>query len=129
MGSMFKQVRHEGQRLYNVGILPDGSLHNPNGYDPELVRTAVLTTVARKHERRRAAAKQAAETRRDHTRARVFRSARRIAANQATGPARNCYVCCKSLIDAVSIERSIGSECCQHVLLQVTEALAKGARA
>ena len=30
---------------------------------------------------------------------------------------------------AASIERGIGSECWQHVLLQVTEALAKGARA
>jgi hypothetical protein len=124
MGSVFKWVRHDGKRLYNVGFLPDGSLHNPNDYDPELVRTAVLAIDARKHERRSAAAKQAAETRRGHTRVRVFRIARRIAANQATGPARNCYVCGKSLTDAASIERGIGSECWRHVLLQVTEALA-----
>jgi hypothetical protein len=90
----------------------------------ELVRTAVLATVARKRERRSAAAKQAAETRPRHTRVRVFRIARRIVANQATGPARNCYVCGKSLTDAASIERGIGSECWQHALLQVTEALA-----
>jgi hypothetical protein len=124
---MFKWVRHEGERLYNVGILPDGSLHDPNDYDPELIRTAVLATVARKHERRNAAAKQAAETRREHIRVFVFRIARRIAANQATGPAQSCYVCGKSLTDAVSIERGIGSECWRHVLLQVTEARAKGA--
>jgi len=127
MGSMFKWVRHEGKRLHNVGILPGGSLHNPNDYAPELVRMAVLATVAGNHERRSAAAKQAAETRREHIRVRVFHIARRIAANQATGPARSCYVCGKSLTDAASIERGIGSECWRHVFLQVTEARAKGA--
>ena len=124
MGSMFKWVWHEGERLHNVGILPYGSLHNPNDYDPELVRMVVLATVTRNHERTSAAAKQAAETRLGHTRVRVFRIARRIVANQATGPARNCYVCGKSLTYAASIERGIGSACWQHVLLQVTEALA-----
>jgi hypothetical protein len=127
MGPMFKWVRYEGERLYNGGILLDGSRHNPNDYAPELVRMAVLATVARNHERRSAAAKQAAKTRREHIRVRVFHVARRIAANQATGPARSCYVCGKSLTDAASIERGIDSECWRHLLLQVTEAPAKGA--
>jgi hypothetical protein len=33
--SRYKWVKHEGVRLYDVGILADGSLHNPNGYPAE----------------------------------------------------------------------------------------------
>jgi hypothetical protein len=30
--SKWRYVRHEGGILYDIGILDDGTLHNPNGY-------------------------------------------------------------------------------------------------
>ena len=59
-GSRYKWVNHEGERLYEVGILADGTLHNPRGYPDDVVRAAVLAADARKHERRSRAAKKAA---------------------------------------------------------------------
>jgi hypothetical protein len=47
---------HDGEPLWfrDVGILEDGSLHNPNGYPDELVRTALLAADARHREQDRA---------------------------------------------------------------------------
>ena len=33
----YKWINHEGTRLYDVGVKPDGSLHNPNCYPDEVV--------------------------------------------------------------------------------------------
>jgi len=52
----YKWVTHNGVKLYQVGILADGTLHNPNGYAEEEVRAAVESTNARIHARRSAAA-------------------------------------------------------------------------
>jgi hypothetical protein len=38
---IYSFIRHEGAWLKQVGFEADGSLYNPNGYDPDLVRTAV----------------------------------------------------------------------------------------
>ena len=56
--SRYNSVRHEGGRLFNVGILADGSLYNPNGYPADVVRAAVLAADIRRHERASQAAKK-----------------------------------------------------------------------
>jgi hypothetical protein len=65
--SEYNWVRHpdgdQNQRLHDVGINADGTLHNPNGYPEEIVRAAVLAADARRHARRSESAKKAAETR------------------------------------------------------------------
>jgi hypothetical protein len=103
-------------RLFDVGINADGTLHNPNSYPEDVVRTAITAADARRHERRSQGAKKAAETRRKRQAARVHIIARRVAANQGTGPRHHCYVCGRELGDPQSIARGIGSECWQGVL-------------
>ena len=51
--SKYNWVRHNGEKLFDVGILPDGTLHNPRGYPDEDVRSAVLAADARRRERRK----------------------------------------------------------------------------
>ena len=51
------------QKLYDVGILPDGTLHNPNRYPEDLVRETIARAKRRRREMRSNAAKQAAITR------------------------------------------------------------------
>jgi hypothetical protein len=51
----YKWVRSGVDMLFSVGILADGSLHNPNGYPEDVVRAALLAADARHHERRSAA--------------------------------------------------------------------------
>ena len=112
---------HEKKRLYNVGILPDGTLHNPNGYPEEMVRAAVLAADQRRHERRSQAATKAAATKSERRALKVLIIAKRAAAEQAVGPRSRCYVCGKKLTDRQSIDRGIGPECWQDVLNQITE--------
>ena len=114
--SRYNRVTHQGDKLYDVGILADGTLFNPNGYPDDVVRAAVLAADARKHERRSRAAKRAAATNSERRALKVQIIAKRIAAKQATGPARRCYVCGRQLTDQQSISRGIGAECWQDVL-------------
>jgi hypothetical protein len=104
------------ERLYDVGILADGTLHNPNGYPDDLVRTAVLAAEARRHERRSNAAKKAAETRRRRRQKQIWQVAKRILAGHGIGERHHCAICGRGLDDPTSIERGIGSECWQDVL-------------
>jgi len=107
-------------RLCNVGINADGSLHNPNGYPEDVVRAAVLAADARSHERRSRAAKAAAKTRARRQEHKVYTVARRIVAGNGIGPRHRCFICGKHLEDPKSIARGIGSECWQGVLTQVS---------
>jgi hypothetical protein len=59
----YNWVRHGAQRLLEIGINVDGSLHNPNGYPDGLVREAVLAAEDRRKKRRQEAAGRAAVTR------------------------------------------------------------------
>jgi hypothetical protein len=108
--SKYKWVWHEGTRLFEVGGLDDGSLHNPRGYPPEIVRAAVMAADAQWHARRSAAAKKAAVTRQRRQERRVHQAAQRIANKQETGPRTNCFVCGRHLDHSASIQRGIGSE-------------------
>ena len=38
--SRYRWVYHNEAKLYDVGILPDGTLHNPRGYPDDDVRSA-----------------------------------------------------------------------------------------
>jgi hypothetical protein len=123
----YKWVSHNGNTLFNVGILEDGSLHNPRGYPDDIVRAAVLVADARRHERRSQAAKAAGETRRRRRQQRTHEAARAIVARHGVQPSHNCFICGRGLADHVSIARGIGSECWQGVLSTV-EALRGNAK-
>jgi hypothetical protein len=126
MSSKYRWVyTPNGDRLSSVGILADGSLHNPNNYPEDVVRAAVLAADARRHERRSQAAKQAAETRRVRTARRVYRAVERIKAGGVYGPSGKCAICGKGLSDAESIQRGIGSDCWQAILALLNVAYAK----
>ena len=64
------------------GILPDGTLHNPNNYPDDIVRAAVLAADARRHERRSQAAKRAAVTRSKRQERKVYAIAKALAAGE-----------------------------------------------
>lgn len=113
---MFQWVQHGGERLYDVGVLPDGSLHNPNGYPDDSVRAAVQAAEFIRQQRRSLAAKKAAETRRRRTVKKVHDTAMKTVQGQQLGPRPNCCICGRGLGDPVSITRGIGSECWQDVL-------------
>jgi Family of unknown function (DUF6011) len=117
--SKYNWVRHNGTKLYEVGILDDGTLHNPRGYPDHLVREAVLAVDARRHERRSNAAKKAAVTRHRRQEKRVLEAAKRVVERKQTGPRIACVICGRGLHDQESIQRGIGSECWQGVLSAV----------
>src|SRR5262245_24430514 len=114
--SRWRSVRHGNRQLFDVGIEADGSLYNPNGYPDDVVRAAVLAADERRHARRSAVAKLAAQTRRARTERRVYDVAKRIVAGHVFGPGYECAICGRGLSDRQSIERGIGSECWQSVL-------------
>jgi hypothetical protein len=114
--TVWRWVHHEQQTLQDVGVLGDGSLHNPNGYPDDLVREAVAAANERRYQRRSKAAKKAAETRRRRTKERVYDVVERIEAGGSFGPASHCCICGRGLDDSQSIRRGIGSECWQSVL-------------
>jgi DNA repair protein RadD len=124
----YKWVYHPDDRtarLHDVGILADGTLHNPNGYSDDLVRNAVLVAQARRRERRSQAAKQAAVTRKRRQEQKVAGIARRyLAGRKIFGPKSYCMICGKGCTDPASIERAIGSDCWQQVLSAVQAATA-----
>ncbi len=111
----------DGTRLFNVGIEPDGTLINPNGYPEDIVRAAVLATDERRHQRRSAGSKKAAQTRRERTARLVYSVARHIVKGGRYGPRHRCVICRKHLTDQQSITRGIGSDCWQDVLARISE--------
>jgi hypothetical protein len=117
--SKWKWVLHEGKHIYDVGIFDDGTLHNPRGYPPEIVRAAVLAADASQHARRSVAAKKAAVTRAKRQAQKVYRIVKRIVEGHSIGPRTNCVVCGRGLADQQSIDRGIGSECWQDVLSEL----------
>jgi hypothetical protein len=115
-------------RLHAVGILADGSLHNPNNYDPELVRAAVLAAQERRRLRRSEAAIRAARTREGRKARLVYEVAKRIVAGSKAGPRDHCVICGKGLGDPESRSRGIGAECWQRVLGAIMRVRLEAAR-
>jgi hypothetical protein len=101
--STYQWVYHNDQRLLDVGIMPDGSLHNPNGYPDELVREAVTAAEQRRKERRSQGAKKAAETRRVRRGKLVYTIAKRMVDGADIAPRNDCAVCGRGLHDPDSI--------------------------
>jgi hypothetical protein len=102
--------------MRDVGILADGTLHNPNGYPEDVVRASVLVAVERKRERRSQAAKKAASTRAIRRERKIYEIAKKIGLGHKDGPATHCILCNTELGDPQSIGRGIGSDCWQLVM-------------
>jgi Family of unknown function (DUF6011) len=117
----WRWIDHEGQRLYQVGVLSDGSLHNPRGYDEAVVREVVHQAEQRLHARRSSAAKKAAITKQRRRERLTYEVAKQIIANRVYGPRQHCVICGKELGDSESIARGIGSECWQRVLESISQ--------
>ena len=118
--SRWNLVTYNGVRMRQIGIMPDGTLYNPNGYPEDDVRAAVIAADARRHERRSQASKDAAVTRRQRTSRRVYVIAKRLTLNdKPVGPRSDCAICGRGLSDQVSIKRGVGSECWQDVMKEI----------
>lgn len=112
-----------GEVLHNVGIREDGSLSNPNGYDEIKLRAAIDGILARRAERRSAAAKQAAETRRQRVEKLIYAEVQRLQDGGVFIPADLCRICGRGLDDPASLGRGIGSDCWQRILRHLTDRL------
>ena len=111
-----------GETLFDIGILTDGSLRNPHGYPDDVVRAAVLAADARRLAQRSGAAKKAAETRKQRRLKRTAFVAQRVLAGHGIGARQSCGICGRGLGDPASIARGVGSECWQDVLNLVSAA-------
>lgn len=105
-----------GGALNNVGLNPDGTLHNPNGYPEELVRASIAGALERRHARMSAAAKKAAKTRAERKERNVYRVVAKLKAGGKLTPGTHCEICGKGLGDPESKARGIGSDCWQFIL-------------
>ncbi len=114
--SVWRWVRHNGERLYDFGILDDGAMRNPNGYPEEIVRAAIEGVKERLHLPRGEAAKQAARTHRRRREGKVYELVERLKNYGQLPPALQCCICGKGLDDSESLERGVGSHCWQDVL-------------
>ena len=117
--STWNRISHEGQRMENVGILADGTLHNPNGYPEDLVRAAIAGAEARRTTRRKEAAGRAAATRQRRQAKRVYDVARKVANGGMFGPSGKCVICHRAVDDEASVKRGVGSDCWQLVLAAI----------
>jgi hypothetical protein len=106
--------------LYDVGILADGTLHNPHGYPEDVVRSAVSAAIERGKKDRSDAAKKAAVTRGVRMERKVYEVVRQLGLGHKYGPSASCCICGKLLDDPQSIERGIGSNCWQRVMKAMT---------
>jgi hypothetical protein len=122
---LYKWVFHGNERLYDVGIRKDGTLHNPRGYAEDVVRQAVIAADERAHKARSEAAKKAAQTRKERQGREVYRAAQAIIEGRNFQPRNSCRICGKGVSDAPSIARGIGSDCWQHVLAALSTLKAK----
>lgn len=116
---VYNRITNEPRRLTDVGILDDGTLHNPNGYPDDLVRQCVLAADEAVHLWRSEAAKKAAVTRAKRRERKVYIASEKIVQGHVYGPRTHCVICGKGVSDPPSIERGIGSDCWQDVLKQL----------
>jgi hypothetical protein len=112
-----------GVVFHDVGILADGTLHNPRGYPEDAVRAAVLATIEEQAQERSQAAKKAAATRTRRRERKIYEIIKKLELGHKYGPAQHCVVCGKWLGDPESIERGIGSDCWQQIINRVVPEL------
>lgn len=119
------KIGASAEKFKDVGILADGTLHNPNNYPEDILRAALNRAAIRLHEWRSKSAKLAAVTRKKRVERKTYEVAQRfIATGRFEGPRHHCYICGKGLNDRESITRGVGSECWQKVLEIITAARA-----
>src|SRR3954465_3929013 len=96
--SIFRWINHNGARPSDVGVLEDGSLHNPRGYPEDVVRAAMDYATEHQRERKSRAAQQAAQTRKLRRDLKVETAAARLALRlEAKGPRSHCQICGRGL--------------------------------
>lgn len=114
-------IRHEGEKLYSIGLLDDGRLYNPNNYPADVVIAAIEGAKERQRERRHRAALQGAETRQRRREQLIYSIVGQLRLGHRYGPRQRCKVCGRHLDDTQSIERGIGLECWQTVLKRIQQ--------
>src|ERR1051325_11247982 len=98
----YKWVKHDGQKLFDVGILADGTIRNPNGYPEQIVRLAVEAANERWRVKRAQAAVKAVATRKRRREKQMYDIANKIMAGGSFGPRSHCANCRKGLNDPLS---------------------------
>jgi hypothetical protein len=118
----FSYVRGQDEGFIKVGIYSDGQLWNPTNYPEDKVRAALRYAAARRAVRRKEGAIRAVETRaRRHSKL-IHEIGAGILAGRKYGPRPFCCLCKKNLSDPVSIERGIGPECWDYILVLIEHA-------
>ena len=113
---LWRFITHEGTRYESVGINPDGTLRNPNGYPEDTVRAAIRGAHERQHQRRSDAARKGAVTRARRRERKVAELVALLRSGGQLTPAGTCRICRKSLHDPESLARGVGSDCWQDIL-------------
>lgn len=107
--------------MRDVGILADGTLHNPNGYPEDVVRASVLAAIEQERDSRSQAAKKAAVTRSIRRKRKIYETVRKLGLGHKFGPRTHCMLCNTEMSDPESIDRGIGSDCWQDVMQAMQE--------
>ena len=115
----YKWISNGTEVLRDVGILADGTLHNPRGYPKDVVRAEVLAANERRALRRSQAAKKAATTRAARHQKKIYAIIEKLRLGHKYGPASQCVVCGKGLNDPASLSRGIGSDCWQQIVAEL----------
>jgi hypothetical protein len=102
-------ISRNGERLSSVGINPDGTLWNPNGYPEDVVRAAVLWADELKCARLKEGAQKAAKTRKRRHEIKLQAIVKKLLRDENIGPSTHCVLCKKELSDPQSLARGIGS--------------------
>ena len=120
MTGIWRYIRRDGEQFNSIGVRTDGTLFNPNGYPEPVVRDVITWAEDRLKERRSRAAIKAGVTRAKRQELRVHRMAEKLLADERIPPTHYCYCCRRKLVDQESIDRSVGPECWDRVLLKMT---------
>jgi hypothetical protein len=118
----YRRAYWQGERFDDIGIYGDGRLSNPHNYPEDKVRSALCHAGADHEIRRKEGAIQAVETRARRRSKLIYEIGAGILAGRQYGPRSSCCICKKHLTDPPSIERGIGPECWDHVLVAIEHA-------
>ncbi len=114
----YRWYRSNGTVFHNVSLEHDSEnivSFSCDEDDKEAAKAGLFAVLISEKAKRSEAAKKAAETRRQRTKARVYEVARALVAGRIN-PAVRCHICRKIVTDDESRLRGIGSDCWQDVL-------------
>ena len=119
--SRWEWVSTESGRMEGPVVrIEHGQIVEASARDCRWTTTQIVRGVYLAHrriaERRSASAKKAAETRKGRQDARVYALAKWWLKYEKLPPSKKCHMCGKSLDDAESIDRGVGSDCWQNLL-------------